>query len=61
MKAPLRFRRMTADDLQLMHGWLQREHVRRWWDEHDTQEEVVEHYLPAIEGRDPTDPDNKGR
>ena len=34
-----------------MHQWLQREHVRRWWDEHATYEEVVQHYLPAIVGR----------
>jgi aminoglycoside 6'-N-acetyltransferase len=36
-----------------MHVWLLREHVRRWWDEHATYEDVVEHYLPAIEGRRP--------
>ena len=38
-----------------MHAWLQREHVRRWWREDETYEDVVEHYLPAIEGREPTD------
>jgi RimJ/RimL family protein N-acetyltransferase len=46
---------MTAGDLSLMHEWLQRDHVRRWWREHDTYERVVEHYLPMIEGRKPTD------
>jgi RimJ/RimL family protein N-acetyltransferase len=49
------FRPLGRDDLRLLHGWLGREHVRRWWDEHETYEEVVEHYLPAIEGRRPTD------
>jgi aminoglycoside 6'-N-acetyltransferase len=38
-----------------VHEWLQCEHVRRWWNEYTTYEDVVEHYLPAIEGRDPTD------
>jgi len=49
------FRRMTADDLRLMHEWLQREHVRKWWSKRETYEDVVEHYLPAIEGSKPTD------
>jgi aminoglycoside 6'-N-acetyltransferase len=49
------FRPMAADDLPLFHEWLQREHVRRWWTDRETYEEVVEHYLPSIEGRDPTD------
>jgi aminoglycoside 6'-N-acetyltransferase len=40
-----------------MHEWLQRPHVRRWWDEHRDRsyEDVVEHYLPSIEGRRPVD------
>jgi RimJ/RimL family protein N-acetyltransferase len=46
---------MEADDLRLLHEWLQREHVRTWWSKHETYEDVVEHYLPAIEGREPTD------
>src|SRR5919197_1854448 len=49
------FRRMTADDLRLLHEWLQREHVRTWWSDREKYEEVVEHYLPAIAGRKPTD------
>lgn len=49
------FRPLTAGDLPLLHKWLQREHVRRWWDEGRTYEEVAAHYLPAIEGREPTD------
>jgi RimJ/RimL family protein N-acetyltransferase len=46
---------MRRDDLPLLHEWLQRPHVQRWWRERETYEEVVEHYLPAIEGSDPTD------
>jgi RimJ/RimL family protein N-acetyltransferase len=49
------FRPLTASDLPLVHEWLQREHVRRWWSERETYEEVVEHYLPAIEGSEATD------
>jgi RimJ/RimL family protein N-acetyltransferase len=55
MTAELSFRPMTRDDLALMHDWLQRPHVRTWWSGRDTFDEVVAHYLPAIEGRKPTD------
>ena len=51
----LRFRRMTRDDLRLVHEWLQRPHVQRWWTERQTYEEVVEHYGPSIDGDEPTD------
>lgn len=46
---------MARDDLPLMHEWLQRPHVRQWWSGCETLEEVVDHYLPAIEGTRPTD------
>ena len=49
------FRPLGRDDLGLMHEWLRRPHVRRWWDEHSSYEDVARHYLPAIEGRQPTD------
>jgi RimJ/RimL family protein N-acetyltransferase len=49
------FRPMTAEDLPVLHEWLQREHVRRWWTRRETLDDVREHYLAAIEGRDPTD------
>jgi aminoglycoside 6'-N-acetyltransferase len=51
----LRFRPLEADDLRLVHEWLHRSHVRRWWTDRETYEEVVEHYLPSIEGDEPTD------
>jgi aminoglycoside 6'-N-acetyltransferase len=34
-----------------MYQWLRREHVRRWWDEHESYDDVARHYLPSIEGR----------
>ena len=46
---------MVPEDLRLLHEWLQRPHVRRWFRERGAYEDVVEHYLPAIEGADPTD------
>jgi RimJ/RimL family protein N-acetyltransferase len=46
---------MESDDLRLVHEWLQRPHVKRWWSDRETYEEVVEHYLPAIRGEEPTD------
>jgi RimJ/RimL family protein N-acetyltransferase len=46
---------MEPADLRLVHEWLQRPHVRRWWKDRETYEEVVQHYLPSIDGTDPTD------
>jgi RimJ/RimL family protein N-acetyltransferase len=46
---------MTRDDLRLVHEWLQRPHVQRWWTERQTYEEVVDHYGPSIDGDEPTD------
>jgi RimJ/RimL family protein N-acetyltransferase len=50
------FRPLTASDLPLLCEWLQREHVQRWWTDRETYDEVVRHYLPQIEGSEPTDP-----
>jgi SAM-dependent methyltransferase len=49
------FRPLVEADLPLMLEWLRREHVRRWWNPHETYEEVSDHYRPAIEGRRPVD------
>ena len=50
----IRFRPMTRDDLPLVHEWHQRPHVVRWWTVRNTFEETEAHYLPTIEGTDPT-------
>ena len=56
MTGAIEFRPMVADDLLRLHDWLQRPHVHRWWSESQrTLDQVVAHYLPAIEGSDPTD------
>lgn len=53
--AELSFRPMTRDDLPLLHEWLHRPHVLRWWKEGRTLAEVEAHYGPALAGDDPTD------
>src|SRR5690242_17770843 len=49
------FRPLVVDDLPLLHDWLGREHVRRWWGEPRTLDETAAEYRPAIDGEDPTD------
>jgi RimJ/RimL family protein N-acetyltransferase len=49
------FRLVTRDDLPLIHEWHQRPHVLRWWTARATLEETEEHYVPTIEGEEPTD------
>jgi len=53
--AALSFRRLTEADLPLLHEWLQREHVRRWWRDTATLEETKAYYGPALRGEEPTD------
>jgi len=55
MVSSIEFRPMVADDLPLLHEWLERQHVKLFYGDHGTYEEVVDHYLPAIGGSDPTD------
>ncbi|HEY2327072.1 MAG TPA: GNAT family N-acetyltransferase [Gaiellaceae bacterium] len=52
--AELAFRPLTRDDLPLLHEWLVRPHVQRWWNEGRTLAEVEAHYGPALSGEDPT-------
>lgn len=49
------FRPLREADLPLVHEWLGREHVRRWWGERGDLEQTVDHYGPSLDGRDPTD------
>jgi microsomal dipeptidase-like Zn-dependent dipeptidase len=49
------FRPMTREDLPLVHEWHQRPHVIRWWTVRRTLEETEAHYLPTIEGTEPTE------
>ena len=51
----IEFRPMVADDLRLLHEWIQRPHALPWYGDHGSYDDVVDHYSPALEGRDPTD------
>ncbi|MGI8855803.1 MAG: GNAT family N-acetyltransferase [Thermomicrobiales bacterium] len=50
------FRRMTMDDLPLLHRWLQTPHVLEWWwgGVAPPYEAVAEKYGPDIRGEEPT-------
>lgn len=49
------FRAMREDDVELVAGWLSREHIRTWWSDPATPAEVAAKYLPRIRGEDPTE------
>jgi RimJ/RimL family protein N-acetyltransferase len=44
------FTPLAREHLPLLHDWLNREHVRRWWHRSHTLEEVAAKYVPRIEG-----------
>lgn len=44
------FRPLAEDDIPLMHDWLNRPHMARWWHGAKTIQEVREKYLPRIAG-----------
>ena len=46
---------MTLEDFPLLHSWLERPHVKRWYRDHGDYDDVVAHYAPSLEGREPTD------
>ena len=48
------FRPMSREDLPLVHEWLNREHVSRWWRDSRLLEDVEGRYGPAIDGDEPT-------
>jgi RimJ/RimL family protein N-acetyltransferase len=52
--ARLELRPLSVRELPLLHEWLGTPHVQRWWGERGSYEATVEHYLPSIDGRDPT-------
>jgi aminoglycoside 6'-N-acetyltransferase-1b/aminoglycoside 6'-N-acetyltransferase-2 len=49
---------MSVEDLPLLHDWLRREHVMRWWGDErfDTLESVAAKYLPRILAQDNVTP-----
>jgi RimJ/RimL family protein N-acetyltransferase len=51
---PIEFRPLAAEDLPLLHRWLSAPHVREWWNDARTAEEIRTKYAPRIAGADPT-------
>jgi len=49
------FRRMTRDDIPLMHRWLNLPHVAEWWGG-DSLEDVTKEYSEYIDGVEPIHP-----
>lgn len=47
-------RPMTEGDFPDVSRWVSSPHVAKWWDEHQSLEEVAAHYGPALAGKDPT-------
>ena len=48
------FRRLTLDDLPLLHRWLCDPDVQRWWHDDDlSYEAIAAEYTPRIEGNEP--------
>ena len=48
-------RLMSENDLSMLHGWLNRPHISKWWggeDERRTLEDVYKKYQPRILGKD---------
>jgi AacA4 family aminoglycoside N(6')-acetyltransferase len=47
----IRFRPLTADDLAMLHDWLNRDHVIEWWGGNDarpTIDQVIAKYAPRV-------------
>ncbi len=47
--APVTFRPLTPDDMKLLHDWLGRPHVSRWWGRPASLSEVRASYLPMTD------------
>ena len=45
---------MTRADLPVVHEWLNRDHVSRWWRDSRRLDDVEGRYGPAIDGDEPT-------
>jgi RimJ/RimL family protein N-acetyltransferase len=39
------FRHLTPADIPMLHEWLQRPHIRRWWGDPGTRAQVESHYM----------------
>lgn len=50
------FRRLTAQDVPLLHEWTARPHVAEWWRSDGSVDEMREKYLPRIASDSDTRP-----
>jgi RimJ/RimL family protein N-acetyltransferase len=48
------FRPLTTEDLSMLHEWLQRPHVRRWWKEPTALAHLRHEYLQSTAAERPT-------
>ena len=56
---PVTLRLMTEHDLPMLHDWLNRPHIVKWWggkEERPSLDEVLDHYLPRILARESVTP-----
>jgi aminoglycoside 6'-N-acetyltransferase Ib len=49
------FRRLTTDDVAMLHDWSGRSHIAEWWGRAPSIDEVRSHYTPYIDGTDTTE------
>jgi len=53
-RPPIALRPMQEADVALLHGWLQRPHVRQWWGDEDagiTLAQARERYAPRVQAQ----------
>ena len=47
--ASITFRKLSVDDLRMLHHWLARPHVAEWWQPVPTWQEVVADFMPMTD------------
>ncbi len=50
------FRRLTSDDLPMLHAWIQRPHVAEWWSEPATVAALEDHFFSSAARESSTRP-----
>lgn len=53
-KPDINFRLLTREDFSLLQKWLEKPHVKEWWDEPTTLEAIEEKYGCRVDGESPT-------
>jgi RimJ/RimL family protein N-acetyltransferase len=55
-KTKISFRRMAMEDIPMLHGWLNTDHVAKYWKDPASPEDVQVKYGAYITGEKPTEP-----